>query len=111
MIEEAKKDREQRLLRAKVAKNKYYRSLVKHVNWSGNTCIVYWSDGSYTKSHWNPNEEFDAEKAILVCMARKLYGNTNIYNEVLNTYAPLGEKYISSLDEQGFPHDRRVKVT
>ena len=36
---------------------------------------------------------FDAEKAILVCMARKLYGDTNIYNEVLKKYSIEGVKH------------------
>lgn len=77
-------------LRTIESRNKRLRNLVKHVHWSGNTCIVYWSDGTYTKSHWNPNEAFDPEKAILVCMARKLYENTNIYNEVLKKYEDEG---------------------
>ena len=70
----------------KQSTNKFYRNLVKHVHWSGNCCIVYWSDGSQTKAFWDDNEDFDPEKAILVCMARKLFGNTNIYNEVIHKY-------------------------
>lgn len=86
VIAEGKARKEELRLMATQAKNERLRKLVKHVHWSGNTCIVYWNDGSYTKSHWNPNEAFDPEKAILVCMARKLYENTNIYNEVLKKY-------------------------
>ena len=84
--EKIKKNKEELDMLAVQGKNRRLRNLVKHVHWSGNTCIVYWNDGSYTKSHWNPNEAFDPEKAILVCMARKLYENTNIYNEVLKKY-------------------------
>lgn len=73
--------------------NDRMRQLVKHVHWSGNTCIMYWSDGTTTKAHWNPWEEFDPEKAMLVCMARKLYQGTGVYNEVF-------EKY----DEDGWRH-------
>ena len=81
---EARKEHEELVAKQKI--NKYYRNLVKHVHWSGNTCIVYWNDGTQTKSHWNALEAFDPEKAILVCMARKLFGNTNIYNEVIQKY-------------------------
>lgn len=81
---EARKEQSQLLTRQRT--NKYYRSFVKHVHWSGDTCIVYWNDGTQTKARWNSNETFDPEKAILVCMARKLYGDTNIYNEVLKKY-------------------------
>jgi hypothetical protein len=86
-IEADKKAQELHMIESR---NKRLRNLVKHVNWSGNTCIVYWSDGTYTKSHWNSNEAFDPEKAILVCMARKLYQNTGIYNEVLKKYEDEG---------------------
>ena len=85
-IWDAEARKEQQELIAKQKKNKYYRGLVKHVHWSGNTCVVYWNDGIQTKAHWNDDEFFDAEKAILVCMARKLFGNTNIYNEVIQKY-------------------------
>lgn len=86
-IEATKKAQELHMIESR---NQRLRALVKHVNWSGNTCIVYWSDGTYTKSHWNSNEAFDPEKAILVCMARKLYQNTGIYNEVLKKYQDEG---------------------
>lgn len=85
-IEEAKKEKKRKELRLTQEKNKRLRALVKHINWSENCCIVYWNDGTQTKSFWNPLEDFDAEKAILVCMARKLYENTNIYNEVIAEY-------------------------
>ena len=87
---DAEARKEHNRLMGRQAFNKHYRSFVKHVHWSGNTCVVYWHDGTYTKAHWNPNEFFDPEKAILVCMARRLYGDTNIYNEVLQKYAPDG---------------------
>lgn len=86
IIAEGKARKEKLELREIQARNERLRKLVKHVHWSGNTCIVYWNDGTQTKSHWTSEEPFDAEKAILVCMARKLYENTNIYNEVLHKY-------------------------
>ena len=47
---------------------------------------MYWNDGTQTKARWNNNECFDPEKAMLVCMARKLFNNTSIYNEVIQKY-------------------------
>lgn len=100
---EAELQEEQRSLKEVQKRNRYYRHLIKYVHWSGRTCVVYWNDGTWTKSHWSPEEFFDPEKAILVCMARKLYGNTNIYNEVLQEYAESGwdhyEKENFFLDE------------
>ena len=86
IMAEAKTKKENAIRKGIEAKNKYLRGLVKHVHWSGNTCIVYWNDGTQTKAHWDPCEEFDPEKAILVCMARKLYLDSNIYNEVIQKY-------------------------
>ena len=82
--------REQDKLKGRQVVNKYCRSLVKHVHWSGNTCIMYWSDGTQTKARWDNAEDFDPEKAMLVCMARKLFMNSGIYNEVLEKYKDAG---------------------
>ena len=85
-VEANKEKEEEEKIKNKVIVNKYYRSLVKHVHWSGNTCIMYWNDGTMTKARWNVWEDFDPEKAMLVCMARKLYNNSGLYNEVLEKY-------------------------
>ena len=92
-VEKYEKDKAKSELLRTQRKNKELRALVKHVNWSGNTCIVYWNDNTYTTAHWDPAEDFDPEKAILVCMARKLYQNTNIYNEVLQKYEDEGWRH------------------
>ena len=93
IIAAGKKEREDRELLIRQNKNKYYRSFVKHVKFSGNTCIVYWNDGTTTKSHWDRFETFDPEKAILAAIARKHFGDTNIYCEVLKKYAGDGWDY------------------
>lgn len=89
-VEAEKEKQEKREFENRIAANKRYRSLVKHVHWSGNTCIMYWKDGTITKARWNAWEDFDPEKAMLVCMARKLYNNSGLYNEVLEKYADDG---------------------
>lgn len=85
-VEAAKKRKAAIELKKIQDRNFELRSMVKHVHWSGNTCITYWNDGTTTKAHWDCNEPFDPEKAILVCMARKLYKDTGLYNEVLYKY-------------------------
>lgn len=94
--EKHEKEEKRRKERIVQARNKRLRALVKHVHWSGNTCIVYWNDGTQTKAHWDPMENYDPEKAILVCMARKLYENTSVYNEVLKEYADDGWVHYTS---------------
>lgn len=97
-MEKIQKDEEKR----KQEKNRYLRSLIKHVHWSGNTCIVYWSDGTQTKAHWDSSADFfDPEKAILVCIARKFYRGTGLYNEVLEKYSGDGvDHYIREKDRE-----------
>ena len=100
---EARKQHDKLVARQKINRN--LRAKVKYVHWSGNTCITYWNDGTQTKARWDSNEPFDPEKAILVCMARKLYLDTNIYNEVLRKYEEDGwqhyEKTVLKDDEVG----------
>lgn len=86
----AKKEAEKKKVQTK---NKRLRKLIKHVHWSGDTCIMYWSDGTQTKARWDGRELFDAEKAMLVCIARKLFENTGIYNEVLDKYRDDGYEH------------------
>lgn len=78
--------------------------MVKHVQFSGNRCIIFWNDGTQTKSVWNENEYFDPEKAILAAMARKLYEDTGLYNEVLQKYYNDGleacEDYLSKKNQK-----------
>lgn len=98
LIESGKAKKERQRLEWRKAHNKIQRDLVKHVKFSGDTCIIYWGDGQITKSRWDHSEDFDPEKAILAAMARKLFGDTNIYCEVLQKYAGDGwdhyENYI-----------------
>lgn len=85
-IEEEKDIKEQSNLKVTQRRNRALRNRVKHVHWSGNTCIMYWNDGTQTKARWDLAEDFDPEKAMLTCIARKYYGDTGIYNEVLRKY-------------------------
>lgn len=93
IIEDGKAKQEREKLNARRKINRYYRNLVKHVKFSGDACIVYWGEDDYTVVRWDHDEEWDAEKAILACMAKRLFGNTNIYCEVLQKYAPAGEDH------------------
>lgn len=90
IIADAKAKEERNKIKIRQARNKHYRSLVKHVKFSGDACVIYWNDGTQTVSRWDHTEDFDPEKAILAAMAKKLYGGTSIYCEVLRKYAEDG---------------------
>lgn len=64
-------------------RNKRLRELVKKVILNGDVTIVLWNDGTKTVVRRDKNDIYDPEKAILACMAKKLYENTGIFNEVI----------------------------
>lgn len=75
----------------KQRKNKQLRDMVKNVVFSGPCTIVFWNDGTKTISRCDDLDAYDAEKGILACMAKKLYKNTSLYNEVINKYVDFDE--------------------
>lgn len=92
--EDLKALQENYALQERKARNRELRNLIKDVRWNRYACIVYWKDGTKTKALWDPCEDFDPEKAILVCIARKMYKDTGLYNEVLEKYSMAGwEEY------------------
>lgn len=107
IIADAKAKKEHQKLLHRQAINKYYRSLIKHVKFSGDACIAYWNDGTETVVRWDRREPYDPEKAILAAMAKKLYGGTNIYCEVLKKYEDDGWiHYDEELEDwDGVPSD------
>lgn len=87
-LEQAKE--EMRLHEAR-KRNARLRNLIQHVKWNGTACIVYWNDGTQTKAIWNDEEEFDPEKALLVCIGRKFYQeNPNVLSNMLDKWSPAG---------------------
>lgn len=46
--------------------------------------IVYWSDGSdKTIVRCQSGDTYDKEKGLLLCIAKKAYGDTGAYNKIL----------------------------
>lgn len=67
-------------------RNKRLRGLVKKVIFNDDVTVVLWSDGTKTIVRKHEADCYDAEKALLACMAKKLYENTGIFNEVVNEW-------------------------
>ena len=64
-------------------RNKRLRELVKKVILNGDVTVILWNDGTKTVVRRDKNDVYDPEKAILACMAKKLYENTGIFNEAI----------------------------
>jgi hypothetical protein len=73
-------------LRKSQKQNKRLRSMVKKVILNNPCTIIIWGDGSKTVVKCHESDTYDPEKGILACMAKKLYENTNLFNEVINAY-------------------------
>lgn len=70
--------------------------MVKKVIFSGNRTIIMWNDGTKTVTKCHELDAYDKEKGILACMAKKLYENTNLFNEVVRAYVSEEETGMSS---------------
>lgn len=73
-------------LRKTQMQNKRLRAMIKKVIFSGNRTIIMWNDGTKTVTQCHELDVYDKEKGILACMAKKLYENTNLFNEVIQEY-------------------------
>ena len=46
--------------------------------------IVYWSDGTKTVVKCQEGDAYDERTGLLLCCAKRLFGNTGHYNDVLS---------------------------
>lgn len=56
---------------------------IKNVIYSGEATIVFWEDGIKTVVRCQPDDEWDGEKGVLECIAKRAYGNGNKFNDVV----------------------------
>ena len=88
-------------LRKTQIQNKRLRAMVKKVIFSGDRTIIMWNDGTKTVTQCHELDAYDKEKGILACMAKKLYKNTNLFNEVVRAYVP---------EETGMSSEKQVSI-
>lgn len=67
-------------------KNKRLREMVKDVKFSGDRTIVFFNDGTKTVVQCQEGDTFDKEKGLAVACMKKLFENTNIFNEVMRKW-------------------------
>lgn len=73
-------------LREVQKKNKRLREMVKEVKFSGDRTIVFFNDGTKTVVQCQEGDTFDKEKGLAVACMKKLFENTNIFNEVMRKW-------------------------
>lgn len=67
-------------------RNKRLRNRIQKVIFNGPVTVVFWEDGTKTSVKCRDFDLPDAEKAILECMAKKFYEDTNIFQDELRKY-------------------------
>ena len=63
-----------------------YKPGVQSVIFNDPATIVIWEDGSKTVVKCQPGDVYDREKGLLLCIAKKYFGNKGNFNEVLKKY-------------------------
>lgn len=94
-----RQEEESKLLQAQL-QNKRLRAMVKKVIFSGDRTIIMWNNGTKTVTQCHELDVYDKEKGILACMAKKLYENTNLFNEVIQEYVDFDACNIESEENE-----------
>lgn len=72
--------------------------------------IVFWADGTKTVVKCGEEDIYDCQTGLLMCIAKKAFGNTGKFNDILREWIPEEEEEEApSLNEIiGFPTSFRV---
>lgn len=81
----AKEEEEERKREKRKAIDKFINSIEKII-YSGNKTIVFWSDGTKTIVSCHPDDDFDKEKGLALCIIKHLFGDIGYYNEIFKAF-------------------------
>jgi hypothetical protein len=59
---------------------------IKEVIFNNPATIVIWSDGSKTVVKCQPDDEYNKETGLAMCIVKKVFGNKGNFNEVFKKY-------------------------
>lgn len=66
--------------------NKRLRQMIKKVIFSGDRTIVLFNDNTKVVVQCQPEDEFDKEKGLAIACMKKLFENTNVFNDVMRKW-------------------------
>lgn len=72
----------------RMVKNNGAKHMIKEVIFNDPATIVVWADGVKTVVRCQDGDIYDKRTGLLLCIAKRSFGNTSAYNDVLNKYAP-----------------------
>lgn len=65
---------------------------IKKVIFNDPATIVLWADGTKTVVKCREDDVYDEQTGLLLCMAKKMYGNDGKFNDVLRKWMPEEEE-------------------
>lgn len=68
--------------------NKYSKFAIKRVIFNAPATIVLWADGTKTVVKCGEKDEYDPEKGLAMCIAKKALGNEGNYYNVFKEWLP-----------------------
>lgn len=66
--------------------NKRLRQMIKKVIFSGDRTIVLFNDNTKVVVQCQPEDKFDKEKGLAIACMKKLFENTNVFNDVMRKW-------------------------
>lgn len=61
---------------------------IKSVIFNNPATIILWKDGTKTVVKRQPGDHYNEKIGFLLCVAKKYFGNTGKYNNIIREYAP-----------------------
>lgn len=61
---------------------------IKRVIFNDPATIVFWTDGTKTVVKCQPGDEYDKEKGLALCIAKKYFNNKGNFNKVFKKWIP-----------------------
>lgn len=87
---------EELIIKARVCREHEFKETslfeIKKVIFSDPATIVLWADGTKTVVKCREDDVYDEQTGLLLCMAKKMYGNDGKFNDVLRKWMPEEEE-------------------
>lgn len=61
---------------------------IKKVYFNDPATVVLWADGTKTVVKCGEEDIYDPQTGLLMCMAKKMYGNNGKFNDILREWLP-----------------------
>lgn len=71
---------------------------IKKVHFNDPATIVMWADGTKTVVKCGEEDIYDPQTGLLMCIAKKAYGNKGKFNDILREWVPEEKEEIDPVD-------------